>query len=71
VNSYPPSIGPLALYKIDEFYETVDYAVIGVSQTCSTIVSFIQCSETLTLDSSPDKLYDVDMTVYWPCNNPR
>lgn len=38
VNSYPPSIGPLAVYKIDEFYETIDYAVTGVSHTCSTIV---------------------------------
>ena len=41
VNSYPPSIGPLALYKIDEFYETVDFAVTAVSQTCSIIVSVI------------------------------
>jgi mucolipin len=33
VNSYPPGVGPLALYQINEFFNTVDYAVIGVSET--------------------------------------
>ncbi|GFG38606.1 hypothetical protein Cfor_01652 [Coptotermes formosanus] len=37
VNSYPPSIGPLALYKIDEFYETVDYAVTGYAHLVDAI----------------------------------
>ena len=63
MNSYPPSIGPLALYQIDEFYETIDYAVIGVSQLCSIIVSFISVHR-LTLESSPDKLCAVDMAVH-------
>ncbi|KAL1110348.1 hypothetical protein AAG570_007879 [Ranatra chinensis] len=27
VNSYPPGLGPLALYLKDDFYETIDYAV--------------------------------------------
>lgn len=29
VNDYPPGSGPLALYKIPEFYDTIDYAVNG------------------------------------------
>lgn len=29
MESYPPSIGPLALYVQDDFFETIDYAVKG------------------------------------------
>jgi len=63
VNSYPPSIGPLAVYKIDEFYETIDYAVIGVSQTCSTIMSFKRVHRLWPL--SPHLLSI--MTCIWQC----
>ncbi|KAG8256877.1 Mucolipin-2 [Homalodisca vitripennis] len=31
VNAYPPNLGPLAIYKKDDFFDTIDYAVIGVS----------------------------------------
>ncbi|KAF5279758.1 hypothetical protein FQA39_LY05448 [Lamprigera yunnana] len=27
INTYPPSAGPLAIYKVDEFFETVNYAL--------------------------------------------
>lgn len=37
VDSYPPSVGPLAVYKVNEFYETLDFAVIGVSHTFSIV----------------------------------
>ncbi|XP_069694607.1 mucolipin-3-like isoform X2 [Periplaneta americana] len=37
VNSYPPGVGPLALYKINEFYSTVDYAVVGYSNLGNAI----------------------------------
>lgn len=29
--SYPPAMGPLAIYNIESFYSTIDYAVAGVS----------------------------------------
>ncbi|KOB68403.1 Mucolipin-3 [Operophtera brumata] len=29
INAYPPGAGPLAVYKLDEFYSTLDYAVAG------------------------------------------
>lgn len=29
--SYPPALGPLAIYNIESFYSTIDYAVVGVS----------------------------------------
>ncbi|XP_063219487.1 mucolipin-3-like isoform X2 [Bacillus rossius redtenbacheri] len=31
VNAYPPAVGALALYKQDEFFATIDYAVAGYS----------------------------------------
>jgi hypothetical protein len=30
VDTYPPATGPMALYKVDEFFSTIDYAVLGV-----------------------------------------
>jgi len=29
--SYPPALGPLAIYNIESFYSTINYAVVGVS----------------------------------------
>lgn len=29
INAYPPGAGPLAVYKLDEFYNSLDYAVAG------------------------------------------
>lgn len=29
INAYPPGAGPLAVYKVDEFYNTLDYAYAG------------------------------------------
>lgn len=40
INVYPPGSGPLAVYKKSEFYNYLDYAVIGVSQfiTCKSAI---------------------------------
>ena len=37
VNSYPPAVGPLALYNKEEFYLTVDHAVIGYANLSNAI----------------------------------
>lgn len=37
INVYPPSAGPLAIYQIDEFYETIDYAYNGYAQLSNAI----------------------------------
>ncbi|RZF37844.1 hypothetical protein LSTR_LSTR015826, partial [Laodelphax striatellus] len=29
VSSYPPALGPLAIYDKETFYQTLDYAVVG------------------------------------------
>ncbi|XP_046405641.1 mucolipin-3-like isoform X2 [Ischnura elegans] len=37
VEGYPPAVGPLALYEIDEFYETIDYALNGYAHLDNAI----------------------------------
>lgn len=37
INAYPPGAGPLAVYKLDEFYNTIDYAVAGFSNLSNAI----------------------------------
>ncbi|XP_077297721.1 mucolipin-3-like [Arctopsyche grandis] len=37
INAYPPSAGPLAVYQIDDFYDTIDYAYKGYSELSNAI----------------------------------
>lgn len=37
INAYPPGAGPLAVYKIDEFYNTLDYAYGGYANLSNAI----------------------------------
>ncbi|GAB0094000.1 Mucolipin [Sergentomyia squamirostris] len=37
VESYPPSVGPLALYVQNEFFETIDYAIEGYQNLSKAI----------------------------------
>ncbi|CAG9793660.1 unnamed protein product [Diatraea saccharalis] len=37
INAYPPGAGPLAVYKVDEFYNTLDYAYAGYLNLSNTI----------------------------------
>lgn len=37
VNSYPPAVGPLALYVIEDFFLTIDHAVSGYANLSSAI----------------------------------
>lgn len=38
INAYPPGAGPLAVYKIKEFYDTLDYAYEGYSNILTTSI---------------------------------
>lgn len=40
INAYPPGAGPLAIYKIDEFYNTLDYAYDGYSNISNAIGTY-------------------------------
>ncbi|XP_023943462.1 mucolipin-3 [Bicyclus anynana] len=37
INAYPPGAGPLAVYKVDEFYNSLDYAYAGYSNLTNAI----------------------------------
>ncbi|XP_049874577.1 mucolipin-3-like [Pectinophora gossypiella] len=37
INAYPPGAGPLAVYKLDEFYNTLDYAYTGYANLSNAI----------------------------------
>lgn len=37
INAYPPGAGPLAVYKVDEFYNTLDYAFAGYQNLSNAI----------------------------------
>lgn len=40
VTAYPPGEGPLAVYEIDDFYETLDFAIKGYSNLSNAIGSY-------------------------------
>lgn len=40
VSSYPPETGPLSVYKIDEFFETIDFALKGYGNLGVAIGSY-------------------------------
>ncbi|XP_011505825.1 PREDICTED: mucolipin-3-like [Ceratosolen solmsi marchali] len=45
VQAYPPATGPLALYRQDEFYKTVDYALTGYYNLSNAIGSYSYTAE--------------------------
>lgn len=51
VNSYPPSVGPLALYRIPEFYATLDYAIKNYSNLSSAIGPYSYTEEDNSMSS--------------------
>nr|MBE5724902.1 transient receptor potential cation channel, mucolipin ortholog [Cucujiformia] len=49
INSYPPTAGPLAIYEIDDFYATIDYAFDGYSNISKAIGSYSYANEDNTM----------------------
>nr|NVI71472.1 transient receptor potential cation channel, mucolipin ortholog [Cucujiformia] len=45
INSYPPTAGPLAVYLIDDFYETLDFAFEGYSNLSKAVGSYSYTNE--------------------------
>lgn len=52
VNAYPPSSGPLAVYKEDDFYSTINYAYTGYINVDKAIGSYSYANE----DNTPEDL---------------
>uniref|UniRef100_A0A8D9DUZ5 Mucolipin-3 n=1 Tax=Cacopsylla melanoneura TaxID=428564 RepID=A0A8D9DUZ5_9HEMI len=51
VSSYPPALGPLAIYYQDTFYSTIDYAVNGYANLSNAIGPYSYTEENNTMDS--------------------
>lgn len=49
INAYPPAAGPLAIYQIQEFYDTIDYAFDGYSKLNDTIGPYSYTNEDNTM----------------------
>nr|NVI71448.1 transient receptor potential cation channel, mucolipin ortholog [Cucujiformia] len=45
INSYPPTTGPLAIYEIEDFYTTIDFAFSGYSNLDKAIGSYSYTNE--------------------------
>lgn len=51
VNSYPPALGPLAIYYTETFYSTIDYAVVGYANLSNAIGAYSYTEENDTMDT--------------------
>nr|NVI71480.1 transient receptor potential cation channel, mucolipin ortholog [Cucujiformia] len=49
INSYPPTAGPLAIYQVDDFYSTIDFAFDGYSNISKAIGSYSYTNEDNTM----------------------
>jgi mucolipin 3 len=49
VNAYPPGAGPLAIYKVEDFYTTIDYAYAGYANLSKAVGSYSYANEDNTM----------------------
>ncbi|XP_019870651.2 mucolipin-3-like [Aethina tumida] len=49
INAYPPGVGPLALYKEDDFYSAIDYAYEGYANLSNAIGPYSYANEDNTM----------------------
>ncbi|KAF2883253.1 hypothetical protein ILUMI_22923 [Ignelater luminosus] len=68
INAYPPAAGPLALYKIGEFYDTIDYAFDGYSRLTDTIGPYSYTNENNTMSSMKLCLYQYKKGIIYGFN---
>ncbi|KAJ0178514.1 hypothetical protein K1T71_006337 [Dendrolimus kikuchii] len=54
INAYPPGAGPLAVYKINEFYDTLDYAYVGYANLSNAIGPYSYNDES---NNMPDPVF--------------
>nr|MBE5724918.1 transient receptor potential cation channel, mucolipin ortholog [Cucujiformia] len=57
INSYPPTAGPLAIYLMDDFYSTVDFAFDGYSNISKAIGAYSYTNEDNTMSDMVLCLY--------------
>nr|NVI71397.1 transient receptor potential cation channel, mucolipin ortholog [Cucujiformia] len=57
INSYPPTAGPLAIYLMDDFYSTIDFAFDGYSNISKAIGAYSYTNEDNTMSDMVLCLY--------------
>nr|MBE5724915.1 transient receptor potential cation channel, mucolipin ortholog [Cucujiformia] len=60
INSYPPTAGPLAVYQIDDFFATIDFAYNGYSNVSNAIGSYSYTNEDNTISDMVLCLYSYE-----------
>nr|CAD7393260.1 unnamed protein product [Timema cristinae] len=69
VNAYPPAVGNLALYKIDDFYSTLDYAVVGYANLTNAIGPYSYAEEDNTMTPPVLCLHQYKEGIIYDCLN--
>lgn len=71
VSNYPPEVGPLSVYTIEEFFNTIDYAVNGFSKLNRAIGPYSYATGIFLFNSLSRKMeliwlfYSSQMTIQW------
>ncbi|CAH0546457.1 unnamed protein product [Brassicogethes aeneus] len=68
VNAYPPGIGPLALYKEDDFFNAIDYAYDGYANLSNALGSYSYANEDNTMTDMTLCLYHYKKGVIFGFN---
>ncbi|XP_026278920.1 mucolipin-3 isoform X1 [Frankliniella occidentalis] len=68
VNSYPPAVGPLALYVKEDFYHTLDYAVAGYRKLSDAIGPYSYDTDDNHIGSPLLSLYEYKEGVIYGFN---
>lgn len=68
INAYPPGSGPLAIYKIDEFYSTINYAYRGYANVSNAIGSYSYANEDNTMTDMSFCLYQYKKGIIFGFN---
>lgn len=58
INAYPPAVGPLAIYKESEFFDTIDYAFQGYANVEKAVGSYSYANEDNTMNDMVLCLYE-------------
>nr|NVI71469.1 transient receptor potential cation channel, mucolipin ortholog [Cucujiformia] len=58
IYSYPPTAGPLAIYQIDDFYSTIDYAFDGYSNISKAVGCYSYTNEDNSMSDMVLCLYE-------------
>lgn len=68
VQSYPPSVGPLSIYKQDGYFETIDYAIAGYQNLSEAVGPYSYPNEDNTMSPMQLCLYQYKEGIIYGFN---